>query len=499
MGNCTCLERNNHKVKAPKKSNSTSKTAESDDNKADTKPQTPRVNKSKFVKKSLGSLNQNFEILKHLGEGGYGKVYLVRDKRTNIIRAIKEVQKSKTDSQSNQSLLDEVEILKELDHPNIMKIYEVIESSDCYYIVTELLSGGELFDKLLHYEEITEGIAAKYMFDILGALNYCHARGIIHRDLKPENLLFESKDPDSALKIIDFGIASKLLPNSKLSEAIGTIYYMAPEVLEGSYDSKCDIWSAGVILFIMLTGKAPFNGETQADTILQISEGIAHKKKYLKHLSPDAKDLIVSMLNSDPNLRLSAQEALDHPWIQNNINKNIEDLPISQDALSRLGGFRASTELQKSILIFISSQIFGHNEEQELARLFRELDKNGDGKLSREELEDGYKNLKLVSKAQVEEIINNCDTDGSGYIDYSEFLMAATNWNQVFQKEQLRNAFSLYDQSGDGLLSLEELKTSIPGIEDSEWDKFLEDADSDGDGMISLNELKQYLSNKIFN
>lgn len=174
------------------------------------------------------------------------------------------------------------------------------------------------------------------------------------------------------------------------------------------------------------------------------------------------------MLNLDPNNRITAQEALEHSWISNYVNNTINDDPILGAALNRLGRFRASNKLQKSFLVFIASQILGQNEEKELIKLFKELDTNGDGKLSYQELEQGYKYLNLSSKDQIQEIITNCDSDKSGYIDFTEFITAATNWNLVCQKEQLQNAFSTYDHSNDGFLSIEELKNSMPGIEESE-------------------------------
>mmetsp|Transcript_31257 Transcript_31257/g.30910 ORF Transcript_31257/g.30910 Transcript_31257/m.30910 type:complete len:206 (-) Transcript_31257:33-650(-) len=203
------------------------------------------------------------------------------------------------------------------------------------------------------------------------------------------------------------------------------------------------------------------------------------------------------MLTIEPAERLSAGEVLNHPWLHKYVNNAIEDTKISVDALSNLGAFRAESKLEKSILTFITSQVFGEKEEAELAELFKALDANGDGKLSQEELLNGYHQLRLTSPEEVKEIMKKCDSDRSGFIDFTEFITAATNWNQILQKEQLISAFKLYDTSGDGQLSLQELKNGIPGIKDSEWAEFLNEADKDGDGNISLSELKEYLTKKI--
>mmetsp|Transcript_1464 Transcript_1464/g.1453 ORF Transcript_1464/g.1453 Transcript_1464/m.1453 type:complete len:179 (-) Transcript_1464:695-1231(-) len=170
-------------------------------------------------------------------------------------------------------MLLEVELLKEMDHPNILKVFEVIESDLCYYIVSELLTGGELFDKVLKDMRFSEKIAAKYIHDIVTAINYCHQKNIVHRDLKPENLLLVNNNPNAPLKVIDFGISQKLSPGSKLTTAIGTLYYMAPEVFSGTYDEKCDIWSSGVILYLMICGRPPFVGNTEVEVLKKIRAG----------------------------------------------------------------------------------------------------------------------------------------------------------------------------------------------------------------------------------
>ncbi|CAG9313378.1 unnamed protein product [Blepharisma stoltei] len=478
------------------------KTKASDDKRKNTKEtrlqrnsSTKGLNKGSFVKSSKSSVHKNYEMIRTVGEGGFGKVYVVKDKRTSAIKAMKEIPKINVDN--NKKVDEEIDILKELDHPNIMKIYEVYESSKSYYIISEFISGGELFDKIIAAKYISEKLAAKYLHDIMGAINYCHSRGIVHRDLKPENLLLDSKDENANIKIIDFGISERLKSDAKLRETIGTLYYMAPEVVKGEYDQKCDVWSAGVILYIMLCGRPPFYGNSNLELIKCIKKGPKMTDKIWNSISAEVKDLIHKMLAVEPADRLSAADVLAHPWMSSYINNTIVDTKISLDALSNLGTFRAGNKLEKSILTFITSQVFGEKEEAELAELFKALDANGDGKLSQEELLNGYHQLKWSSPEEVKEIMKKCDTDGSGFIDFTEFITAATNWNQILQKEQLISAFKMYDTSGDGQLSLDELKNGIPGIKDSEWAEFLNEADKDGDGNISLEELKEYLTKKV--
>lgn len=271
------------------------------------------ISKADFVKNHKGSIEDHFQIVKKLGSGGFGTVYQVTDKRTNIERAMKELPKAKMSKEASEKMLQEVEILRNLDHPNIMKVYELIESKKNYYICTEFLTGGDLFEKLVREKAISEKKAAKYLYDFMSAINYCHKSGIVHRDLKPENLLLENKEENANIKVIDFGISQKLAPHGKLKQAVGTIFYMAPEIFTGNYDEKCDIWSAGVILYIMLCGSPPFYAEKIEDmAVLVNSAVVTFKSPVWNSISSDAKDLIISMLAVDPDDRLSADQVLNH-------------------------------------------------------------------------------------------------------------------------------------------------------------------------------------------
>lgn len=203
------------------------------------------------------------------------------------------------------------------------------------------------------------------------------------------------------------------------------------------------------------------------------------------------------MLTVNPSKRYSAQDTINDPWIKRMVESDLQATPISSDSLSNLGKFRNQSKLEKSIKTFITSQVFTVKEESNLVATFKKLDKNGDGKLSKLELQEGYNELGLTNTMDIDTIMQNCDSDMSGFIDFTEFVTATTEWNQMFQKEQLNQAFKMYDASGDGSLSLEELKASIPGIEDTEWKSFLDEADKNGDGVITYSELKDYLLSKL--
>jgi len=172
-----------------------------------------------------------------------------------------------------EELLQEVNIMRSLDHPNIVKIYDFYEDSSTFKIVMEYCSGGELFEKIKSKKNFTEQIAAVYMKQILSAIMYLHEHKIVHRDIKAENMLFLNQEEDAMIKIIDFGVSTKFNGKKKLKEKLGTAYYIAPEVLLENYDNKCDVWSCGILLYIMLCGYPPFNGDDDSEILESVKVG----------------------------------------------------------------------------------------------------------------------------------------------------------------------------------------------------------------------------------
>lgn len=199
----------------------------------------------------------------------------------------------------------EMEVMKKLDHPNILRIYEVFQDQKRYYLITELCTGGELFDEIAKKSNFCEKDAAIIIEQILEAISYCHSKSIVHRDLKPENILTDSKNKNN-IKVIDFGTSQKMKPKQKMTEAFGTSYYIAPEVLTTEYDEKCDCWSIGVIMYILLSGKPPFDGETDKDICKKVKEGkYSLTATEWDEISDEAKDLVKLLMTYDPNKRTS--------------------------------------------------------------------------------------------------------------------------------------------------------------------------------------------------
>lgn len=277
-----------------------------------------------------------------------------------------------------------------------------------------------------------------------------------------------------------------------MTEKVGTAYYIAPEVLKQKYDEKCDIWSCGVILFLLLSGCPPFPGKTDEEVLKNVAKGkYSIKGDEWKYISEDAIDLIQKLLCLDANKRLSAKEALEHRWFQKELPVDKERL---QHNLKNLKSFRAEQKLQQAAYTFIASQLTTKEERQQLMETFKALDTNGDGTLSREEILEGYKQLmdEEEAEAEVNRIMQMVDLDKSGAIDYTEFITATLDKKKMMSKERLEQAFAIFDKDGNGTISHDELREILGGqlsnLDEKVWRDIIHEVDTNGDGVISLEE-----------
>ena len=291
------------------------------------------IRKEFFIREIEGNVTEYYEVLKKIGEGGFAKVYKVKEKETGEIRAMKEVDKSKI--HDVKYFKTEIKILAMLDHPNILRLFEVIEDSKKFYLIMELCSGGELLSRMTN-NRYREKEAAKLIDQIASAVAYCHEKGICHRDLKPQNILFCNENPNSPIKVVDFGISKIFNPSlsslneefggnenksKKMSTKVGTLHYFSPEVIKGNYTEKCDVWSLGVILYILLCGYPPFIGANENEVIKNIcSYKFEFPNNEWKKISENAKNLISSMLSPEKK-RISAMEVCNSKWIKSKLKK----------------------------------------------------------------------------------------------------------------------------------------------------------------------------------
>lgn len=451
-----------------------------------------------FVQGLPESIYNFYEVKENLGSGSYGTVVLAIQKSTREQRAIKIINKFKLHTEeARKKVMNEVEILRKLDHPHIVKVYEFYEDEFNLYVVMELCRGGELLDSIIKNKHLTEVETAIYMEQILSAVYYMHSLNIAHRDLKLENMLLETTSTNS-IKIADFGTAIEFIPGKPMNNMIGTINYIAPEIFKKKYTEKCDMWSCGVIMYILLTGKLPFSAKSKKFTIDLILRGsYTLESKEWKNISEEAKIFIRKMLELNPVKRISSHDAYHSKWVQACQNCEI-GANLLESATNNLMTFGETSKFQRVVIRFIATQLLGQDERTELANIFKSLDTSGDGKINEQELMICCKKIfgNVLSDDDIHNIMLRVDTDKSGYIDYSEFLAAAMDKKQLLSIERLEAAFQAFDKDNDGKISAEELKIMLdsnPSLEIAAYNKLIQEVDQNGDQLIDFKEFKDMM------
>jgi calcium-dependent protein kinase len=467
------------------------------------KKQTMRVSikPGMFTGFNQGHISQNYKEVRKIGEGAFAQVFLCIHHPTQEKRAIKAIHKSGLhyDQLDTDKMLKEINVLKSLDHPNILRCYEIFEDKMHYYVAVEYCDGGELFTKLAKMKIFSEEQASRIMLQLLSAVSYCHERKVIHRDLKPENILLMESDETLSIKVADFGSSVILDSKKKLSGCFGSAYYIAPEVLLGDYNEKCDIWSCGIIMYIMLTGKAPYRGQNQSNIVRAIKlKPFQPTSENCSKLSSAAIDLLKKMLDVDHVVRISAKQAMTHDWIQQHRKQSVADLAAS---IHSLEGFISTTKIKDAVHMFLASQVINHEECRILTEQFKVLDKNSDGKISKEELIENYCQSLDKDEAvrRAEYILSQVDVNGNGEIDYTEFLSACMNFKNYLSKETLYRAFQMFDVDRSGFITVEELKMVLGdgnSFSEDVWKALLKQVDTNGDGVIEFNEFLELMIGK---
>jgi calcium-dependent protein kinase len=436
---------------------------------------------------------------KKLGEGSYGAVSKCTNKSTGVVRAVKSI--SKAQMKNVDRFKQEISIMKMMDHPNIIKLYETFEDHRNIYLIMEICSGGELFDRIIETGHFTEVQAAIVMQQILRGIFYMHEIQLTHRDLKPENFLFQTKDPieKCTLKIIDFGLSCKFSDGQVLTTKAGTPYYVAPQVLAGKYDQSADLWSCGVIMYVLLCGYPPFYGETDADVLTKVRLGnFTFNAADWKNVSEDAKNLIRMLLKMNPRDRYTAEQAMNHVWIKNKAPK-ASTVPLQASLVDNLKGFRSTNKLKKAALHVIAGQL-DESQIKNLRSIFMQLDDNGDGLLSVQEMRDGLSKAGLKEiPPDLQQIMEQVDSDGSGVIDYTEFLAATLDKKAYIQEDVCWSAFRVFDRNGDGKISMAELEQVLASgnveaaMGANAVKELMKEVDTNGDGEIDFQEFMQMM------
>jgi len=470
-----------------------------------------RVDNDIIVNKIDGLPSENYDVRKKLGEGSYGVVWKVEHRQTGLPRAMKKIIKNpKSKKESENEIQNEINILKRMDHPNIVKIFEFYNTPEGFYLITEFCGGGELFQEVVDHAPFAENIAASIMYQIFSAVNYCHNMNIIHRDLKPENILIDKKEGKRYnIKIIDFGTAKIYEKNKSERKVIGSSYYIAPEVLTENYNQICDLWSCGVILYILLSGKAPFSGKSDQLIIDKIKIGKYNMQiKQFENVSSEAKDLIVNLLQKNPNKRYNATKALEHAWFKKldikaeTIETDVEKI---KESLANIKKYNPQLKLQQVVIAYLVHNIPQLQSIREAYKIFLTYDENLDGKITKKEMLKVFKNILHINNKPEEEvdlIFNKLDNDKNGYIEYEEFVRASIN-KEIFVKEEiLQFAFKFFDKDGSGEITIDELKAVFCLGKDREISEkvlisILEKIDTDGNKEISYQEFKSMMEKII--
>ena len=465
------------------------------------------VRQENLVIQEKGNPNKNYIPIKLLGNGSFGSVYEAQNMVFLNSVAMKIINKSES-ALDEEEILNEINILKKLSHPNIVKIFEFYITKAHYYIVTEYCKDGELFTYIK--KKFSERQLAVLFYQIFSGLWYLHDNKILHRDIKLENIMISGKEVDKStdeelfwIKIIDFGTAKIFEKNKKEKDVVGSSYYIAPEVLKKNYNEKCDIWSVGIILYMTLVGKAPFDGKDDDEIIHNIKTGnYNNKNEKLKEHSEEVRDLLSKLLEKDSKKRLSAKEALEHNWFKKFGGRSLFSNYKKEEVepyINNLFNYSFNSKIQQLVIAFLVHNLPSSESSVIILKLFRHFNKSGNCKLTKEELRQGLYEYK--GKEEVDQYVENLflllDGDNNGYIEYEEFLRASIDKKLILKQNYLKYAFKFLDQDNTETLNTQKIIKAFvvkPNqILEAVFNKTLNNVDKDGDGIINFQEFEELM------
>ncbi|CAA0828612.1 Calcium-dependent protein kinase 33 [Striga hermonthica] len=441
--------------------------------------------------KPYEDVRAHYNLGKELGRGQFGVTHLCTEIASGRQYACKSISKRKLVTKGDkEDMRREVQIMQHLSgQPNIVEFKGAYEDRQSVHLVMELCAGGELFDRIIAKGHYSEKAAASICGSIVSVIQICHFMGVMHRDLKPENFLLSDKSEGALLKATDFGLSVFIEEGKVYKDLVGSAYYVAPEVLRRAYGKEADVWSAGVMLYILLSGVPPFWGETERGIFDAILKGdLDFSTEPWPSISHSAKDLVAKMLTQDPKKRITAAAVLEHPWIK---GEEASDKPLDGAVLSRMKQFRAMNKLKKLALKVIAENLSAE-EIQGLKAMFTNMDTDKNGTITYEELKVGLANLgSKLTEAEARQLMDAADVDGNGTIDYIEFITATMHRHRLEREENLYKAFHYFDKDSSGFITRDELETAMQehGMGDpSTIREIISEVDTDHDGRINYEE-----------
>jgi len=428
-----------------------------------------------------------------LGSGACGVVTTVRNIDTGDDFAMKII--SARDGEEMASLRTEIALHKKLDHPNIAKIIESFEdkANGRFLIIMELCTGGPLVSRMKdHRNGYNESTAATLMEKMISAVLYCHHHGVVHRDIKLDNMLFADPSEGAELKLIDFGFAHGVQPGLEImTDQLGTPSYMAPELWRQKhtpYDSSVDMWALGAVAYMLLSGTRPFHSDDKKEKGRMIrNDPLPFHPKIWKHISAEAKDFCSSLMQKQPKDRLSASQAIRHPWLQQRSRAHSDPsvaayvLRSNSDIMDSLQEYACSEEMKQLALEVIAFATPPQKLEK-LRQVFQSMDADCSGTIDRNEFTDAMLMASNLDVVQVAHIFDSIDVNESGEIDYTEFLGATvSSCGSRMLGKSVRGAFKMLDNDGDGYITQNDLRAALKGqLSDEALGKTLKCGDSCG-------------------
>ncbi|KAE8897379.1 hypothetical protein PF005_g24086 [Phytophthora fragariae] len=446
--------------------------------------------------KYVDDIHEFFDFNATIGTGHFGCVKHAISKKSGKEWAVKVVALS--NEVDRDALRNEVNILKRLHHPQIVRVIGSYEDKEHMYMIMQLCKGKELYDHLYQeHRNFSENDVRRIIRALLRALAFLHSNFITHRDLKLENLLLENAENPGSLRLCDFGLSTRFKRGEKLVKPLGTIDYVAPEVLDGDYNEKCDLWSVGVICFELLTGVSPFHGATIDDTMGNIYDGVLiFENDVWSKFSPSSITFIKSLVKENVDQRLSAEQALDHKWltesdITSGDGSNAARLQTDKRMLlTNMLSFSQCRKMKQTALLSVALGISEDHIQQEMAaEVFHSMDRTKKGSLTHDEFCSALMECG-ISNADAGELFKRINQSKSGHINFLEFMAAVMDQRDIGQNT-IKEAFSILDGEKQGRLSIVGLQDVFKhSLVAEEVKEMIASVDSKGDGFVDFEAFK---------